>query len=465
LTAVFVPSYLRMKKLWLPVLPIWICSIVLSVLLAINGLTVLIMFSLLLNAALGVLLGMLLALDLPRTRSRRFKAEKLDAVDEIIRKIGGALDLQVVLDSITTLTVDLTGVRGCSIKLWDNEAGRMLVRSMAGIKREKTDLTIDVAKNLYHRSLMEGKAVLVEEAFEKDFPEVDDHTESLICVPLRNEEGVLGALCVYGKKGERLTQQMISLFGILGNLVTLSITNASVYENLKNLDQAKTWFLLKASHELRSPLNTIQSITGTLLQGYLGPLSNEQKDMLSRIESRTAALSASVNDLLVLARGKSGLATLELEKLNLCHLLRESAVFFRTRAEEKGLTLKVDCPVQDVYIYGKEEGLTSVITNLLSNAVKYTPAGGTVSLHASQNEDQVLIEVRDTGIGIPREEQKYLFKEFFRASNARELTEMGTGLGLPIVRSTVEQYGGSIEFESEEGKGTAFRITLYRVGF
>jgi signal transduction histidine kinase len=406
------------------------------------------------------------ARETPRRRplSGRRRAERLEAVFEVIRKAGSSLELQEVLDAITRLTVEVTGVRGCSIKLWDTDSGRMRVRSMAGISRPAVDLSIDVAENIHHRSIMEGHPVLVEEALERDFPEVDDQTESLICVPLRQERKVLGALCVYGERGRSLGQDMISFFSILGDLVTLSIANAAVYENLKRVDEAKTWFLLKASHELRSPLDTIRAMARTLSQGLLGELGAEQRQMIDRIEQRAGALAASVSDLLQLARGRSELSTSELASIDFCALLAESVAFFQPQADEKKVVLAVSCPHEQQAVYGRREGLKTIITNLLSNAIKYTPAGGRVHVSVRKTGDHLVLEVRDTGIGIPQEEQTKLFGEFFRASNARGLGESGTGLGLAIIKSTVEQHGGRIEVESGEGQGSVFRVFLQLVG-
>jgi len=326
------------------------------------------------------------------------------------------------------------------------------------------DLSVDVAANIHHRSLMEGKPVLVEEELARDFPEVDDETESLICVPLRHERKVLGALCVYGERRRPLSQEMISFFSILGDLVTLSIANAAVYENLKRLDEAKTWFLLKASHELRSPLATVQSMARTLSQGLLGEVNAEQRQMIDRIERRLGALAGSVADLLLLTRSRSELSTSELERIDFCALLAENIATFQPLAAEKSLQLAASCPAGPAEVYGRKEGLHSVVTNLLSNAIKYTPAGGRVELSAQQKDEYLLLEVRDTGIGIPQEEQGQLFSEFFRATNARRLGEVGTGLGLAIVKSTVEQHGGRIEVESKEGEGSVFRVYLRLVG-
>ena len=453
-------------RYWLPLLPIWISTLVLLVLLVLYqpGRGLLMGLAALIAVGLSFLQGLLMSGTLPRYRILRDRARRLEAIYGIIHKAGASLNLQEVLDAVTRFTVEVTAVRGCSIKLWDTDSGTMRVRSLAGIAREAGDLSIDVAENLYHRSLMEGKAVLVDEALERDFPEVDDETESLICVPLRTESRTLGALCVYGQRGRRLTEEMISFYSILGNLVTLSISNAAVYENLKRLDQAKTWFLLKASHELRSPLNTIQSIARTLTQGYLGALTDKQTDMIQRIDQRAETLSKSIGDLLVLAKGRAELSTAELEPLDFCALLGENVEFYRAAAGEKEVVLEVECLPEASEVYGRKEGLQSIITNLLSNAIKYTPAGGRVRLRLAEANGRLLFEVADTGIGIPESEQANLFSEFFRAANARQLAETGTGLGLAIVKATIEQHGGSIEIDSREGQGTTVRVYLNRLG-
>jgi signal transduction histidine kinase len=451
------------KKLWLPLLPLWLSSLVLLVLLlgAPGSPRVLQALGAAAAGGLGLVEGLLLASG-RRAGPAEQRARRLESIYEVIRKAGGSLDLQEVLDAVTRITAELTGVRGCSIKLWDPATGRMRVRSMAGIVREAADLSVDVAENLYHRSLMEGNPVLVEDALVKDFPEVDDQTESLICVPLRHEARVLGALCVYGQRGGRLTREMISLFTILGDLASLSIANASVFEQLKRLDEAKSWFLLQASHELRSPLASVQSILRTLLQGLLGELPPEQRALLERVEVRLQGLTAGVNDLLILAKGRARLLTEERQRVDLCRLLQEQTRFYGELAREKGVRLEVSCGEASAVLLGRREGLEAVVSNLLSNAIKYTPAGGEVRLSLAGEGQQIELAVSDTGIGIPEADRPNLFREFFRAGNARALDETGTGLGLAIVRSIVEQHGGTIDVESSEGRGTTFRVRLPR---
>jgi len=186
--------------------------------------------------------------------------------------------------------------------------------------------------------------------------------------------------------------------------------------------------------------------------------------MLLRVDHRARALAEVVNDLITLVKGKAEISFSEREKVNLCEIMADSVEFYNAKAQEKGIIMKIICTSHESVIYGRREGLESIVTNLLSNAIKYTSRGGEITLKMSAEGDHVFIEVSDTGIGIPKQEQQKMFHEFFRASNARQLTENGTGLGLAIVKTNVDRHGGKIEFNSVEGKGTTFKVTLKRFG-
>jgi signal transduction histidine kinase len=200
----------------------------------------------------------------------------------------------------------------------------------------------------------------------------------------------------------------------------------------------------------------------TLLEGYVGELNEKQREMLSRIDVRSQALSEVVGDLLRLAKGRAEVATLKLAEISLRELVDEGAKLFEARAVEKGVALSVSNASSDAHVLGNREGLFSIITNLLANAVKYTPSGGRVEVKLDEDAEHVTFQVSDTGIGIPEAEQKKVFTEFYRADNAKSAAAVGTGLGLAIVKSTVEQHGGTLNLESREGEGTTFRIQFHK---
>lgn len=399
----------------------------------------------------------------PRVRTCREQARQFHAFCKAIKQAAGTLELQEILDSAAKVIVEATGVQGCSIKLLSSKTGKMIARTIVGLGEDRSDQALDIVEDIYKKGTMTRESIIVRDIYMRDFPAVDEEFESLICVPLYLEEKPLGAICIFGQRGQKLSGGLISLLASLGDVVSLAIAHAMVYEDLKNLVQTKTKFMFQASHELRSPLNTIQSMAKTLLEGHLGKLSKKQIDMISRIDIRSQMLSEIVGDLLILAVGRAELSTLKPQPVDLKKLLSENVRFFETRAREKQIDLQLHNRVEDGMVLGSQEGLASVITNLLSNAIKYTPEKGRVTVSLFESKEQVVVEISDTGIGIPEEEQSGLFREFFRASNAKQMARIGTGLGLAIVKATVEQHGGSIDFESERGRGTTFRILLNRV--
>jgi signal transduction histidine kinase len=428
-----------------------------------NYLPVLIPLLVVAGGALGYLAARLRFNYSPRFSADRLQAAQLRACCAAIRKAASTLVLAEILDTSARIIVDVTGVRGCCIRLKDAKTGKMEVKALVGIESDAVANAVNVTENLYQQGLMAGEPIVVRDLALRDFPEIDEEVESLICVPLRLEEKIMGAICVYGERGQKLTQEMISILASLGDVVSLTIAHAYVYEELKSLVNIKTRFMMQTSHELCSPLNTIQSIARTFLRGYLGEISESQREMLARIDTRAQLLTEVVSDLLTLAKSRVKLPSVQLVGVDVNKLLLESVGFFEAKFNEKKIDLQLECLDHPVPVTGSEEGLRSVITNLVSNAVKYTPAGGRVSLRLLEKQGGVFFEVQDSGIGIPRSEQERLFSEFYRASNARKMAETGTGLGLAIVKANVEQFGGRIGVKSEENRGTTFTVYFRKV--
>ncbi len=459
-------AFLRARpgRLWIVLLPPLTGCLVLMVAAGLGAFALPELPFALAGLVLAFSLGVLLARELPGKRRIENLALQLEAVSRIIGKAGSSLALQEVLDAVTRSTTEVTGVRGCSIKLLDPGGKTMSVRSLAGLRREVSELRAETAESIATRSLMEGRPVLVEGAALRDFPELDSGTESLVCVPLRHEGKVIGALCVYGEIGRKLSPEMLSFLSRLGDLAVLSIVHASVYDSLKKLDEAKSWFLRKAAHELVSPLGVIQSMAQNLLQGYLGDLTSRQKEEIERMRARAAGLSEVVADLLALARGRAQQAATApeaaAESVDLCAALAEAVTFFQPAARERMIDLVIAAPCDPCPVPGSREGVKSILGNLLSNAIKYSAPHGKVSVSLARGVAGSLLVVSDQGIGIPAAEQARLFNEFFRASNARAFTEAGTGLGLAVVKSEVEAMGGTLDIQSEEGMGTTVRVLL-----
>ena len=218
-------------------------------------------------------------------------------------------------------------------------------------------------------------------------------------------------------------------------------------------------FLSAITHDLRAPLSATQSCLWAITDGYAGPVNEEQRDLLQRSTRRIDGLLTLISDLLDIPRMEAGQLVQEMEELSFNEVVERSVDSVERRAKEKNLTLNVDLPGVSPRMHGSSRRLQQVLTNLLSNAINYTEEGS-VSLRVADAEDELCVEVWDSGVGIPLEELPKVFQDFFRGSNAKS---DGTGLGLSISRRIVEAHGGKMWAESpcpETGQGSKFTFTL-----
>jgi signal transduction histidine kinase len=236
---------------------------------------------------------------------------------------------------------------------------------------------------------------------------------------------------------------------------TLSDQNRRLLE----LDRLKDEFLSLVSHELRTPLTSIRGYLDLVLDEEAGELNPEQRRFLKAVERNSGRLLRLVGDLLFVAQADAGRLTLERAKVDVAALAADCVEAARPVADQRSIELQL--AVEPVpALVGDRGRLAQVLDNLVSNALKFTPEGGRVEVRTSVTDDYVRLEVEDSGIGIPAEEQPRLFERFFRAASATEQAIPGTGLGLAIVKAIVEAHAGRIEVVSAPGKGTTVLVEL-----
>jgi signal transduction histidine kinase len=225
------------------------------------------------------------------------------------------------------------------------------------------------------------------------------------------------------------------------------------------LERMKDEFVALASHELRTPLTSVLGYLEAVLEGQGGELTPDQERLLGVADRNARRLARLVNDVLTVAQSDAGRLALDLRELDLASLIDECAEGARPAARERGIAVRADVGALPL-ILGDRARLAQVLDNLVSNALKFTPPGGRVALRARAEGGDVVLEVSDTGIGVPLAEQRRLFTRFYRASSAVDAAIPGTGLGLAITAMIVERHGGRVDVESREGAGSTFRVVL-----
>ena len=233
----------------------------------------------------------------------------------------------------------------------------------------------------------------------------------------------------------------------------------AVTSRLRKIDEERTRFMMLVSHELRAPLNTIYSVLDLATGGYAPP--EKSQEMLLRAKQRVTEMLNLINELLMLAKAREEeFKEEERELTQLADVLQDVVRLMRVEAESKDLFLGVDIALDVPPVWVNPDRIKLVWTNLLSNAIKYTEPGGIIVASLSANEGFVRGSVRDTGIGIAPEDQPNIFSDFFRAKNARQMSAIGTGIGLSLVKRIIENAGGRIWLKSELGKGSEFVFEL-----
>jgi two-component system, OmpR family, phosphate regulon sensor histidine kinase PhoR len=227
--------------------------------------------------------------------------------------------------------------------------------------------------------------------------------------------------------------------------------------DLRRLETVRREFVANVSHELRTPLTSIRALVETLESGAIEE-QDLAMDFLGRIVGEVDRLNALVEDLLDFARLEAGRAPLKLDRVNIGAAVQQGAERLRPQIERARLDLSFDIAENLPEMEVDTARIEQVMVNLLHNAIKFTPAGGQVVVRVYQRRNRVFVEVQDTGIGIPAEEQARLFERFYKSDKARR--SEGTGLGLAIAKNIVQSHGGKISVESTPGEGATFSFSL-----
>jgi PAS domain S-box-containing protein len=366
-------------------------------------------------------------------------------------------------DAITSASPDLrfTSWNAGAERMFGYSADEMLGEPITVLMPDEER---DEALELLGRVVSEGRVAHLETVRRHDGDE-DVHV-AFTCSPIRGSSGrVVGISAIGQDVTERVRAAADRERLLAAEKDARTFAEAAQHdlaaqnERLRELDRLKDEFIALVSHELRTPLTSIRGYTELLLDGEAGELTDDQRQFLAVVERNSHRLLHLVGDLLFLAQVEAGKLVLDVGALDLAGIASESVETARPQAEAKGITLTLATgPVP--LIAGDRARIAQLLDNLVSNAIKFTPENGRVDVRVRAERDRAILEVRDSGMGIPAGEQEFLFQRFFRTSRATEQAIQGTGLGLAISKAIVDAHAGRITVASEEGAGTTFRVAL-----
>ncbi|MBE7472808.1 MAG: hypothetical protein DPW09_13930 [Anaerolineae bacterium] len=240
--------------------------------------------------------------------------------------------------------------------------------------------------------------------------------------------------------------------GVIGWVATMQDVS-----HFKELNELKNDFVNAVSHDLRSPLSGI--LIATHLVPQIGPITDQQQELLTTVEERVRSMSALIDDLLDVGKIEAGI-DIEMEPTPVTPILVETLNAFAPQAQDKFIQLNSQLEKELPLTIANTTRLRQVLNNLVGNAIKYTPNHGQVTVKAFRHEDEIRVQVMDTGMGIPAADQPHIFEKFYRVRGDHVSTIKGTGLGLALVKGIIEKHQGRVWLESVFGEGSTFTVAL-----
>lgn len=393
--------------------------------------------------------------------------ERESATREILEVLGRcAFELEPVFETVLGQAVRLCRADAGLIYVLDGDAYRVEVA--LGASQAYRDYITGVAIEAGSGTLVGRVGAERQTVQILDAPADPDYTMSraielggfrtMLGVPMLDGERVLGVIVLWRETVDPFDERTVELVTTFAAQGVIAIQNVQTARELEVASGHKSAFLASMSHELRTPLNAVIGFSDVLLEGMFGGLNERQEEYVRDIRDSGRHLLELINEILDLSKVEAGRMELEPAPVWVPALLEGGLALVRERAARQALTVALDVGEGVGEVWADEVKLKQVVVNLMTNAVKFTPSGGAVDVRAWVEGEEVVVTVRDTGIGVAPEDQARIF-EAFQRGDRRASTE-GTGLGLTLSKRFVELHGGRLWLESEVGVGSTFGFAI-----
>lgn len=382
---------------------------------------------------------------------------RLERLLEISITISSTLDIKNLLEIVLHAVTDLTDCEASSILFLDAVNGHLYFAAASGPNPPNDDTIVPTDDSIAGWVLRNARPLVLDdvkgdERFFADIDQLTDfETRNLAAVPLLTKREAIGALEAVNKHdSDGFDDQDIAMLQALAAQASVSIENARLFQ--------QTDLIAEFMHELKTPLMALTAASEILAKGNNG-LTAKQRELLDMVEHETAHLSQMAQEFLDLARLESGRTHFVHENIDIPTLVSDIVRLQEPQAMARNIKIRTIIPADLPTINGDSSRMKQVLLNLTNNAIKYNKDNGLVTIELKALDGGLVVEVTDTGPGIPAENLPHLFERFYRVPDAEGFTE-GTGLGLTIAQRIVEEHGGRIEVESVMGEGSSFYCYL-----
>jgi len=406
----------------------------------------------------------------PATEKERLLSQ-LSRLVEVSVTLNSTLDPDQLLNFIIKTAADLLDCEDASILLYDEKHSELFFVSASGSNQKQlAQIPVPIEGSIAGTIFRENRPLIINDA-QKDprhYSQVGQQihyvTRSLLGVPMRIKTRVTGVLEALNKHSGGFTAEDAELLSIVASQAAVAINNARLvqalqkaYEELSRLDKLKSDFIAIASHELRTPLGVILGYATFLKEDAQGDASEHATKVLNSAIKMRELVEAMTNLNLI----QVGSAKLMMLTVPIQQIIQSACAEIQMTAEIKGQKLIQELPDTPIPVQADPEKLGLVFVNLLNNAVRFTQPGGQIVVSAQLVRDEVWIEVRDNGVGIPTDELENIFKEFYQVEDHMTRRVGGLGLGLSIARGIIKLHNGRIWAESKgEGLGATLKVVL-----
>jgi PAS domain S-box-containing protein len=400
----------------------------------------------------------------------RRRNEELAALNAITSAVGQTLTLEEMLNATLEETLAMLNVEGGLMCLFDEASQIFAPATQRGLSPGLLQEIggFRMGEGLPGRAAQTGKILFVHDLARdpRDISptSVKEGWYSLVCVPLRAKDKTVGVMTVASRVKNQFSSESLEMLTAIGRQIGVAIENSRLAEEtseievMQELARLRSELIANVSHELRTPLGLIKVFCTTLLREDVDFDSETRREFLFDIDRETERLEKIVDDLLDLSRIEDTRLHLIKHSVAVGQLAQEVVEAMRVQLEQHPLIH--DFPSEPLMAVVDPKRVEQVIRNLLDNAIKYSPAGSAITVGGRGDDRQLLLWVRDQGIGIASEDLERVFERFYRVEDGSAQHVRGAGLGLAVCRGIVEAHGGRIWVESVPGEGSTFYFTL-----